>query len=280
MIQPAFDIGNDQVNLENASLLMEVGEKFFNYIIYQHDPKQLLRVRQYNLESTLDKNIQELLEEIIAGDPLLNEPVKEKVILYNFPESSLVPESHFDIGMNKSVTQVVYGDAHKGLVLSEKIYGWDMYNIYRIPKAIHTLFQSRFQAGKYWHFYSLLLSSLNNAGILTGTVIRLVFYNDKFVAAFFSGGQLKMLQTFTYETPEDAAYYLLLMCRHFEVDQHNAALQISGLIDGQSALYAEILKYFPVVEYEGVPDTFNTEDILTEYPAHYFSPLLKMSLCV
>ena len=281
MIHPSFDIGLEQENetFGNACLLMEVGERFFNYIIYDSESRKLLRVRQYIMEPSVDKGPYERLEEIVAGDPLLARDMKETGILYNFAESNLLPEEHFSIGLNTPLTQLIYGDVNKGLALSEKINGWEMYNIYRVPKYIHTLFQQRFQAGKYWHFYTLFMSTVQKEK-LEGKMIKAVFYNDRFVAAFFSGDRLLIIQTFLYQTPEDASYHLLLMCRQFDIAAADTSLQISGLIDEQSALYTELTKYFPVVEYEGIPETIPHQGILDEHPAYYFSPLLKISLCV
>lgn len=280
MIQPAFDIGKTRQIPANCSLLMEVSERNFNYILYNPDPKQLFHIKQYPVEPGHDKDINEILEEIISTDEMLLQPMKETAILYNFPESNLMPEKHFDMDLNKQVTQLIYGNAQKELILSERVYGWHMYNVYRIPKAVHTLLQQRFTSGRYWHFYTMMLSAVNNEEYPSGNFIRVIFYNDKFVAAFFSGRSLQLLQTFAYETPEDAAYYLLLVCRQFEIGLQDAALKISGLIDEKSALFTELFKYFPDVQYEGVPTGMDTSGILDEYPSHYFSPLLKLSLCV
>jgi hypothetical protein len=113
-----------------------------------------------------------------------------------------------------------------------------------------------------------------------GNHTRVIFYNDKFIAAYFKAGQLQLMQTFCYQTPEDAAYYLLLICMQFGIQPQEMVLNISGLIDTQSALYTELLKYFSQVNYEGVPSSYTTNGLLEEFPSHYFSPLLKMSLCV
>ena len=99
-------------------------------------------------------------------------------------------------------------------------------------------------------------------------------------AAVYKAGELQLIQTFAYQTPEDAAYYLLLICKQFKIAQTDLVLKISGLIDAQSALYTELLKYFEHVQHEGIPAELSTAGILDEYPSHYFSPLLKMSLCV
>jgi hypothetical protein len=155
-----------------------------------------------------------------------------------------------------------------------------MQNIYSIPKDIHSLFKEKFQGSQYWHFYTLMMVSSKNEELTKGNISRMIFYNDKFVLGFFKDGMLQLLQTFTYQTPEDAAYYLLLICKQLGISQHDMVLNISGLIDSQSALYTELLKFFPEVNYEGIPEVYNTNGLLDEYPSHYFSPLLKMSLCV
>jgi hypothetical protein len=113
-----------------------------------------------------------------------------------------------------------------------------------------------------------------------GNFARVIFYNDKFITAFFIDGALQLLQTFSYQTPEDVSYYLLLISNQFNVKPSQINLNISGLIDTQSPLYGELTKYFEEVNYEGIPLSYGTNGILEEYPTHYFSPLLKMSLCV
>jgi hypothetical protein len=126
----------------------------------------------------------------------------------------------------------------------------------------------------------MILRWTKQTDISEDTFARVIFYNDKFIAAIFIHGALQLLQTFSYQTPEDTAYYLLLICKQFDIAPDKMVLNISGLIDEKSALYSELVKYFEEVHYEGVPDTYGTNGILNEYPAHYFSPLLKMSLCV
>jgi hypothetical protein len=280
MVQPAFDIGNE--NLESlpaeSRLLIEISAQAFNYILFTRSPDQLLMLRQYRLYTTGDKNTRDLLEEIIAGDELLQRFASRAIVVYNFPESSILPSSLFNTEIRNPISSLVYGNADHHFLFDEKIRDRELHNIYSISKDLHSLCREKFKGSQYWHLYTMLLLWPSDQS--QGCVSRVIFYNDKFIVALFRDGKLQLLQTFSYQTPEDAAYYLLLICRQFDIQQQEIVLNISGLIDTQSALYTELLKYFVNVNYEEVPESYGTNGLLDEFPSHYFSPLLKMSLCV
>jgi hypothetical protein len=181
--------------------------------------------------------------------------------------------------MNGPLTRLVYGEDSNECVFGEEVKDLHMHNVYRVPKDIHSLLKEKFTGSRYWHFYTMLLLSPDGDYLGKQHVIKTVFYHDKFIAAFYSAEKLQLIQTFNYQTPEDVAYYLLLICKQFTVRQQEITLSVSGLIDSQSALYSELLKYFPTVFEEKLPEGIELKGLLEEFPAHYFSPLLKMSLC-
>lgn len=280
MVQPAFDIRNENLESlpDDSRLLIEISAQAFNYILFTRSPDQLLVLRQYRLYTTGDKNTRDLLEEIIAGDDMLQRYAAQAIVVYNFPESNILPSSLFSAELRNPVSSLIYGSADHHFLFDEKVRDNDLHNIYSVSKDLHSLCREKFKGSQYWHLYTMML--LWPSGKSQGSITRVIFYNDKFVAACFRNGKLQLLQTFSYQTPEDAAYYLLLICKQFAIQQQEMVLNISGLIDTQSALYTELLKYFAHVIYEEVPDSYGTNGLLDEFPSHYFSPLLKMSLCV
>jgi hypothetical protein len=283
MIKPVFDIvpaAWAQDELLNSILLIEISEKLIGFVVYNKEQKLLLGLRQYHLDISPERPTAQALNEIIANDGLLQQPWKEAVVIYNFPDSSLLPDKYFDIGMNKSIAELLFGNAFKGLILSEKIPAWDVYNIYRIQREIHGVMQQKFSGGRYWHYYSILLSSIDKQNEMPASFFKCIFYPEKFIVAFFNDKQLQLLQTYDYETPEDVSYYLLKICRQFNIIQENLQVNVSGLIEQESALYAELLKYFHYLECDQMPQALETKGLLQNIPEHYFSPILKMAVCV
>lgn len=278
--QPAFDIISRNLSAEqrlNCNLLLEISDRQLSYIMYDTSEKKLFCVRHYHFEHPESTTAVRQLENVINADTYLQEEVKEIAIVYNFNESNLIPGKLFQIGMNKPLTDVVFGSVKKGLIISEKIKAFELYNVYRIPRDIHTLLQQRFAAGKYWHLYTLLLIA---NGVEGSDVCRVIFYADRIVVSLYSNGQLQLLQTWMYETPEDVAYYLLIICREYHIDQEKISVLVSGLIDEQSALYTELLKYFQYVVPEVIPSEQLAADLSDSFPLHYFSSLVKMASCV
>ena len=282
MIRPAFDIVSPEYPAENRTdhhLVIEISDRLFSFVLMDAEKKELYCLRQYNFEWINKSSLSEQLEALINGDSYLQGNVKNVVVVYNYAESNLVPVGYFNIGLNKSITELVYGQAKKGLVISEKVKGWELYNVYRIPRDVHTRMQQRFAAGKYWHYYSLLLTA-NTQPLPEVDVCNMVFYSDRFVCHVFTHGRLQLMQTWMYETPEDVSYYLLALCTRFHFSQETLEVRVEGLIDQQSALYTELLKYFQLVSPVAIPEAMQANELLQEYPNHYFSPILKIAACV
>jgi hypothetical protein len=282
MLKATFDIipeSTRQEEIQNSLLLMEVGDRVFSYVLYNKQQQRFVGLRQYNLDFIPGKPVMEALQEILAGDELLQHTYREAFVVYHYTDSNLLPEKFFHIELNKPVTELVFGNAHKGLLLSEKIPGWNVYNIYRIPREAHAVMQRKFAAGKYWHYYTIMLSGIEKQDCGDG-VVKVIVASDRFVAAVFKDNALQLLQTYHYDTPDDVSYHLLAICQQCGLDNEQVLLKISGLLDEQSILYQELFKYFLKMEWEAAAGGGRLHEGFEAYPAHYFSPLLNMALCV
>jgi hypothetical protein len=166
--------------------------------------------------------------------------------------------------------------------MSEKVDVLPVYNVYRIPPDIHRLFQQKFTSSSYWHYYTLQLSffQVEKDSPADLARIRVMFYADKFIVGAFRDGELLIMQSFNYQTPEDVSYYLLTVLKAHDVRQEDVVLKISGLIDEDSILYTELNKYFEYLVWDPLPAAIDPAGILKQFPSHYFSPLVRMALCV
>ncbi|RYY17871.1 MAG: DUF3822 family protein, partial [Chitinophagaceae bacterium] len=279
MIRPSFDITALNISpaeWEQSILLLEVSANFLGCVWYNQPKQKLLGVRHYNFEDTVGKSSRVHMEELLKDDLMLNSQVARVVMVYHYTESTLVPETYFQSDLNRPILDLMFGDAEKGLILSEKIDVLPVYNVYRIPPDIHKLFQQKFASSSYWHYYTLQLSffQIEKDSPADFVRIRLMFYADKFIVAAFRDGELLILQSFTYQTPEDVSYYLLMLLNAHDVKQDNVVLKISGLIDEDSILYTELNKYFEHLSWDPLPAGIDPAGILNQFPSHYFSPLV------
>jgi hypothetical protein len=284
MIKPDFNISSLNITSDDIAqcrLLVEVSNNSFSYVLLSLRGMRPLVVKHFQFEHLKGKALAELLDEIILEDDFVAHMTGETFLVYNFPESNLVPEKFFRMDLNKQLTDLVYGDLEKELILSEKIPWWELHNVYRIPADVHILLQQRFTSGRYWHFYSLQLKSHKMfTAKEEAEFLKVIFYSDKMVVIVFKDGQLQLIQTFSYHDSKDPAYHLLNCCKQLDLDPEKLVFQASGLLERQSSLYDELYKYFLRLSFEKIEDNIIITDELKEYPLHYFSSLLKMAVCV
>jgi Protein of unknown function (DUF3822) len=283
MHKPAFQIEASDISDEEllqARLLVEVNPNAFSYVLLNQRNMSPLGVKYYQLEHSKDHPLIEVLRDILQSDPLLKRPVKETLVVYNFPESSLIPEALFSMENNREIIDTLHGNLKKGLILTEKIPWWELFNVYRISPDLHQLLQQNFTAGKYWHYYSLLLKSYK---MFDSTDIedclKVIFYADKMVVLVVREGKVHLVQTFLYQDTRDVIFHLLNCCRQLDLNQETVKLLVGGLIDKQSALSTELFKYFLRIQFEEIDESIKVTDELKELPLHYFSSILKMTVC-
>ncbi|MDO6434672.1 DUF3822 family protein [Flavitalea sp. BT771] len=283
MLKPAFQIEVPEIpdeDLLQCRLLVEVNAHSFTYTLLNQRNMGPMVVKYFQLDQEKNKPLTETLREILEGEPLFKRTVKETLLIYNFPESSLVPEPLFSMDTNKEVIDMLHGNLQKGLVLSEKIPWWELFNVYRISPELHHLLQQQFTAGKYWHYYSLLLKSYKMFDSSDGQdCLKVIFYPDKMVALLVKKGKVHLMQTFPYQDARDVVYHLLNACRQLDIDPLKIKVLVGGLIDRQSALSEELHKYFLQVSFEMIDESIKVTDELKELPLHYFSSILKMAVC-
>src|SRR5260221_3474325 len=203
MLKPAFQIevsGISDEELLQSRLLVEVNPNAFTYVLLNQRNMSPLMVKYFQLESHQGLSLTETLRDILEEDGLLKRPVKETLLVYNFPESSLIPEPVFTMDTNKEIIDTVHGNLHKGLILTEKMPWWELFNVYRISPDLHHLLQQQFTAGKYWHYYSLLLKSYKMFdSVEDRDSLKVIFYSDKMVALVIRKGIVHLMQTFYYQ---------------------------------------------------------------------------------
>ncbi|HEY4064012.1 MAG TPA: DUF3822 family protein [Puia sp.] len=283
MLKPAFQIEVSSVSdtdLLQSRLLVEVNPNAFTYVLLNQRNMSPMVVKYFQLEHNKDRLFTEVLREILETDELLRRPVKETLLVYNFPESSLVPETLFAMDTNREIIDTLHGNLSKGLILTEKIPWWELFNVYRISPDVHQLLQQQFTAGKYWHYYSLMLKSYKMFDAADQEdCIKVIFYADKMVTLIVRNGKVHLMQTFLYQSTKDVSYHLLNCCHQLGISQENVKLLVGGLIDRQSALSTELHKYFLKISFEEIDESIKVTDELKELPLHYFSSILKMAVC-
>lgn len=277
MARTLFDIaaGTPDAGAAPARTVIELGQFILSYAVYD-SADRLLEYRTYELEGSSPE--QELLA-LLDNDERLRESPSKRTLLYNYPEAVFIPEQFYSPSTGAAHLELVHGELPFATILTEKGEGaLHGYYVYAVPSQVHRLFQQHLPIDRTFHYYNALQLSEQTRQESTNSYLFITFYPGRLLVYAGSQGQLQLTRTFYYEAAEDVAYYLLNICQQLALSPATTPVFLSGMIDVSSVLYAEIVKYFGIVEMEAF--AAGKAAWTEEHPAHFFSPLLKIATCV
>lgn len=276
-----FEWNNWSTELDSTQhrLVMEIGKHFINYVIIDKDNN----IKALKYQQTTTPSGKEWYDAIIDGlqaEKWIHQSFQQAVVIYSLAEQILIPETYFNIDHNRSMLDAIHGDLHKGVTLSEKVHGWDAYNVYRIPTELHQYLQQQFDKIQSWHNFTLTLQYCDKMDSHRNDKMVVTFYQHTLMLAVIKNSQLKLVQTMGYQTAEDAAFYLLQACQTYDLPPATSLIILDGMIEEDSTVYRELHKYFGQLVWNQLPVGIQLPEIVGAYPEQFFSPLLKMTLCV
>jgi hypothetical protein len=212
------------------------------------------------------------LSELFSSFPILNKPFYDIQVAWDYNRSTLVPSANYDYQNAAQLLNTLYGVAPGEITISEVIAEWQLQNVFSVPQQVHDWVREKFPTAKSRNQFSLSMRKIN-AGESEG-VMLVDFRKNDFVLTVAKQSRFLLAQIFEYTTPEDVLYYLLKICKQFSFSQQGVQLELSGLIDKDSALYKELYQYFINISFREADWKGSNE-----YPAHFFTSLNDLAKC-
>ncbi len=270
-----FEILPESVDAVNCVLICEISNEGFAYAIKNEEQNKYIAVALFHYEKEIEDNDQENnLHRVIKAQSALSGNFKKVCIIYSFAESVLIPFALYSSLENENVINLVHGDVQNNTsILTDLITESGVYNAYRVSTPIYNIVKSNFPNAIDFHQYSVLLKQPTPKE----DKLHIIFYPQRIVVKMNKNGRTELLNSFCYTTAEDVSYILLNACKQF--DAENIPVEVSGLIEKDSALYKEIYKYFETINFASLPAEFNYAENITQQPSHYFSHIFAVDSC-
>jgi hypothetical protein len=239
-------------------------------------------IKSYRWKTQRAGSTEEVVRDIVEAEPVFSALTPAEVfIVYNFPESQLMPEKYYSGGMAESLSDLVYGDLSTETAMDEKVPWFELHNLYRVPSGLHQFLWERFPGAQVWHFYSLQLKCHKMfTAREEDEYLKVFFQAEHFQILAGKGSQILLVQHYAYQETRDILYHVLHCARELDMDRETLSLQLSGMLEKNSAVFVDLEQYFRNVHFDTLEDSIKITDELMEYPPHFFSSLLKMAICV
>lgn len=281
MEQASFNIkqpGYDQLDFSKTNLLLDFGASHLALTTMLASSNRFVGLEFFKLRSNPR---QDELRELLLSHPLFQKHFNRVMISFNTKESVLLPDQLYKENFKERVLSTIHGDLYTGLVMAEDTNVGNIKNIYRVPDFYRDEITRMFPGGHYLHIYSVVLKALEHRRkSFPSSFLYVIFYPNQIILTLVKEYSLQLIQTFPYDIPEDVSYHILNIADQFDLSADEIPIRISGLIDVDSVLYAELMKYFINVETDPRPGFFSYDECFDEYPSHFFTPFFSLGLCV
>ncbi len=260
-------------------LVLEVGKSHMACIATKPNNKLIVAFELFTFKESEAENFDQLFSAISANSKLLAVSNPGAHVYINNEQSLLVPVFKFSKDIATHYLNIVYGDDESSKTLYEHLaIEPGMMNVYRVSEECYDVLNSNLPKATFKHTYTTVVKRLaETTASLPPQFISIHFFSTFFIVSVLKEGNLILIQSFVYETPEDVIYHLLNITQRFELFSDQLKIQVSGMIDLDFNLYRELIKYFKEIHVENV-NSANLSLNLNEFPLHYFTPFFNLAI--
>lgn len=270
--------------LQDYSLLLQAGEHEFQLAVVDTKSNRCLLLEHYNLlDVGSQEEYQKLIEALFDDHHLLMagfwHSVKFGIKNTRF---SLVPTALFDKDQLPAYLRLTSPQLADD---SPKYYRHFKHNLVTVFAAEQGLLDwlSRRYANlkvQFLHHISAFVEGvLSLPDQDSQRSLFLLLEHGYLSVAIAQQGRLEYANIFKCNAPADLLRYLMMIVKHFNLDQASSRILFWGNITADSAWYKEIRPYFGNLSFGGRPRIMSFNYMFDEVPDQRFFDLLSQHLC-
>lgn len=283
MPNKSFSIyGSDETTAENsARVVIEIATCHLACVV-SHEREHKRGIAGYEL-FTFDEeeagNFSKLFETVSSDSKILSKDLSSVDIYFNRPECLPVPIFKFNKEIAADYLDVVFGEDGSSKIQFEHLaVEPGIMNVFRVDNDRYDFFSQQFRKPVWHHTYSNIIRRIAfKSFVYPSEFISVQFYSTSMIVLVLREGNFHLIQSFSYENPEDVLFHLLNISNQLELFSEKLTVQISGVIDLEFQLYRELIKYFKNVIVQNMKPSALFLDT-KEHPPHFFTPFFNLAL--
>lgn len=250
MLHPVYFFRNNQADSAAQHLLVQHGNGFCGFVLYEKKQQQVNAWVLYETKSTINEL---LLQEMIQQQDWLKQSFEAVIIVDYTHQNTLVPKVLLAQGAESSFLDVMTGSRVQTVSLEDA--AGEAVNLYRVASPAYVALNQLFPNAQWLHHESLVLAQpATEEAIITVEI----WFNTMFLFAQ-QHGQWLLLQQRSYQTPQDVLYHILNCKQQWQIGD-DVTVRLQGMVEERSALYNLLHQYILNLELH--------KDLQFYYPAN------------
>lgn len=268
LVDPEFDPNT----ASDCNLLLKITGDSFSYAIIDKTSKQLKAV--FDEQECTD--LKTALTTALKQDVYLKIPFKDiKVSVYT-PNTITIPDTLY-ADQDLNVYAKFFAEEQSATLYSRPFARFGFTSIFNLQLFTEEALNTYLVNAKRFEQNAPVLALAPATG---NTVLLLDFTVGTVNALLMNDGRVIFQNTYEIADAEEFNYYLALMIQELALDTLTTEVLLSGIVHDEDGFYACLNKYFNLISFNLPPAGDIDHAILDDMPAHYYSSLLALDLCV
>lgn len=218
--------------------------------------RQFLGLRKYAYPSppASFRHLAPPVMEVIRDDGILRRPFSKVRLAFFHPFAALVPNRLYNEGEKRAYLEKLVSLEPGDQLFSDELPFADAMSVYPLGSELVQELKGQYPEATFCHSASAL--SRIFCKLHSETSERRVFFNlrDGVIQVFaFEKDDLLLLNAFHFLDSSDLVYYLMLVYQQLSWKSDEAPLFGAGLLVEDSAIYRNVIRYFPNFRFLDVP---------------------------
>lgn len=261
----------------SGSCTIQIGAKYVCIAI-----SESALITNFELFETDEANSVAEYQTCFAQSSILKNAVASCKVVFNVPEFIVVPKAKFTVSSISSYLASTYGDVDAKTVINctddSLLQNVAAQIIYRVKVEVFEAVNKFCTNAKYLHVSTNPISNLFSTGQTIYEKLKIQFYQNSMLVMVVYNNQLKLVQSYAYNTPEDIIYYLLNILQEFSLNVESTYVEVSGLIDINSQHFQLLQSLFAKLSLEAVNNQVLFTNEVPVANAHFYTPFINAAL--
>lgn len=267
MLQKTFSIYSEDLN--DVQLFIETGKNHIACWCKKAGDDQLRAFEFFQCDAYTAESFEVLIENTKLYSRLLTMPAANTFFIWNTNDVLCLPKERTEHAFLKQNFNLLTGFSDDATIYSKPsgycLVAWQVKDLQQEIAA------KCFPNAVFIHQYNALFPSLQ---VAEASIVYLFLYPQYFTLAAFKQNKLQLAQTKKYHKPEDVLYFILNVCKQYEIEK-NTAVCCGGFIDEKSNLYDVLFQYLEEFQLMKTEETRFATGEFSQYAKHYFMPYIN-----
>jgi hypothetical protein len=257
-------------------LFFEISETHAALIV-KSGLKNELNALEYFEFDKLKQDWYEIFYQIRMHSKILDRSYNDTKVFYHLKEVVIVPAALYNADTSDIYLSTLFGDVENSVTNRDEVFSTlELYLPYKISKPLFDMVNTNLMMVSSKHSYSKIAEQLFRANKgAGGYFLKVIFYHNMITVALMNHNKLQLIQSYSFETPDDLLYLLLNLLQQFGITASELQIEVSGMLDVKSKNMEYLNKLFPKIVFDIYVEDAGFKNFCKEYPIHYFTPFLN-----